>query len=230
MTTTLARTIAMGSAKQKNLKLKLVTDELAFLRMAQLTSAAIMRIREKMKKNRILLLIAILIWPVLVFAIGKEKLTVEAQRNDYPPAVIVQAEKIIINTPVIQSEPEPIKEELPEPILVSLGEYMLTAYCSCYECCDEYALNRPIDENGNEIVIGASQEVLVPGYSIAVDPRVIPYGTVVVIDGKEYVTHDCGGAIKGNRIDVYHDDHKEALKFGIQYAEVFTLRGETNGI
>ena len=183
-----------------------------------------------MKKNRLFLLIAIFIWPVLVFAIGRDKLTVEAQKNDYPPAVIVQAEKIIINAPVTQTQPEPIKEEIPEPILVSLGEYMLTAYCSCYECCDEYALNRPIDENGNEIVIGASQEVLVPGYSIAVDPRVIPYGTVVVIDGKEYVAHDCGGAIKGNRIDVYHDDHKEALKFGIQYAEVFTLKGETNGI
>ena len=188
-----------------------------------------MRIQEKMKKNRILLLIAILIWPVLVFAIGSEKLTAEAQRSDYPPAVIVQAEKIIINTQIIQSEPEPIKEEIPEPILVSLGEYRLTAYCSCYECCEQYALNRPLDENGKEIVIGASQEVLVPGYSIAVDPSMIPYGTVLVIDGKEYAAHDCGGAIKGNRIDVYFDEHQEALEFGIQYAEVFTLKGEKNG-
>ena len=182
-----------------------------------------------MKKNRILLLIAILIWPVLVFAIGSEKLTAEVQRSDYPPAVIVQAEKIIINTQIIQSEPEPIKEEIPEPILVSLGEYRLTAYCSCYECCEQYALNRPLDENGKEIVIGASQEVLVPGYSIAVDPSMIPYGTVLVIDGKEYAAHDCGGAIKGNRIDVYFDEHQEALEFGIQYAEVFTLKGEKNG-
>lgn len=182
-----------------------------------------------MKKNKVLLLVAIFIWPILVFAIGREKLTVEAQRNDYPPAVIVQAEKIIINAPVIQSEPEQIEEEILEPILVSLGEYKLTAYCSCYKCCDEYALNRPIDENGNEIVIGASQEVLIPGYSIAVDPRIIPYGTVVFIDGKEYAAHDCGGAIKGNRIDVYFDEHQEALEFGIQYAEVFTLKGEKNG-
>ena len=182
-----------------------------------------------MKKNKLLLLIAIFIWPILVVAIGRQKLTVEAQRNDYPPAVIVQAEKIIINTTIIPNEPLTIEEEIPEPMLVSLGEYMLTAYCSCYECCDQYALNRPLDENGNEIVIGASQEVLVPGYSIAVDPRVIPYGTVVVIDGKEYIAHDCGGAIKGNRIDVYHSDHQEALEFGIQYAEIFTLEGEKNG-
>lgn len=192
--------------------------------------ALVMRNKEKMKENKILLLVAIFIWPVLVFAIGREKLTVEAQKSDYPPAVIVKAEKIIINTPVILSEPETIEEEIPEPILVSLGEYKLTAYCSCYKCCDEWALNRPLDENGNEIVIGASGAVLEPGKSIAVDSSVIPYGSVVSINGKEYIAHDCGGAIKGNRIDVYFNDHKEALEFGVQYAEVFTLEGEKNGI
>lgn len=108
-----------------------------------------------------------------------------------------------------------------EPALTSLGEFKLTAYCSCSKCCDEYALNRPIDENGNEIVIGASGEVLTAGYSIAVDPRVIPYGTVVIINGKEYEAQDCGGAIKNKRIDVYFNDHKEALEFGVQYAEIF---------
>ena len=110
-----------------------------------------------------------------------------------------------------------------------LGEFRITAYCSCSKCCDQWADKRPVDENGNEIVIGASQEVLIPSYSIAVDPKVIPYGTVVVIDGKEYIAHDCGGAIKGNRIDVYFDSHQSALEFGIKYAEVFILKGEKNG-
>ena len=187
--------------------------------------ALVMRNKEKMKKNKILLLVAIFIWPVLVFAIGREKLTVEAQKSDYPPAVIVQAEKIIINAPIIPSQPETIEEEIPKPILVSLGEYKLTAYCSCYKCCDEWALNRPLDENGNEIVIGASGAVLEPGKSIAVDSDIIPYGSIVSINGKEYIAHDCGGAIKQNRIDVYFDDHKEALKFGVQYEEVFILKG-----
>ena len=108
-----------------------------------------------------------------------------------------------------------------EPVLTSLGEFKLTAYCSCSKCCDQYALNRPVDENGNEIVIGASGEVLQAGYSIAVDPRVIPYGTVVIINGKEYEAQDCGGAIKNKSIDVYFNNHKEALEFGVQYAEIF---------
>ena len=58
-------------------------------------------------------------------------------------------------------------------------------------------------------------------HTIAVDPKVIPYRSSVYIDGHEYKAHDCGGAIKGNRIDVYFEDHSVALQFGVQYKEVF---------
>lgn len=104
---------------------------------------------------------------------------------------------------------------------VSLGEFKLTAYCSCEICCNEYAYNRPIDGNGNKIVYGAIGEELKEGYSIAVDPAVIPYETEVIINGRTYKAQDCGGAIKGNRIDIYFEDHNDALEFGVQYADVF---------
>ena len=107
--------------------------------------------------------------------------------------------------------------------LISLGEFLLTAYCSCEICCDEYALNRPVDENGNEIVYGAIGVELIAGVSIAVDPKVIPYRSEVIIDGKTYIAHDTGGAIKGNRIDVYHNNHEEALNFAMRNAEVFIV-------
>lgn len=110
-----------------------------------------------------------------------------------------------------------------EPTLVSLGEFKLTAYCSCQKCCGKWALNRPKDENGNEIVIGSSGEVLIPKVSIAVDTSVIPHGSEIVINGNTYIAHDTGGAIKGNRIDVYHDNHQEAREFAVQYAEVFLV-------
>lgn len=100
-----------------------------------------------------------------------------------------------------------------EPI--NLGEYKLTAYCSCKKCCGKWADNR-----GPEVV-GAIGKVLTAGYSIAVDPKVIPYGSIVIINGKEYEAMDCGGAIKGNRIDVYFNSHEEALEFGVQYANVY---------
>ena len=103
----------------------------------------------------------------------------------------------------------------------SLGTFTLTAYCSCVQCCGDYAIGRPVDENGREIVYGATGVRLEPGVSIAVDPYVIPYGAQVVINGNTYVAHDTGGNIVGNRIDVFFDDHNAAWDFGTQYAEVF---------
>ena len=99
---------------------------------------------------------------------------------------------------------------------VSLGNFKLTAYCSCSICCGKWANNRP-----NGIIYGAIGEELKEGYSIAVDPTVIAYRTEVVINGHTYKAQDCGGAIKGNRIDVYFENHNDALEFGVQYAEVF---------
>jgi len=50
---------------------------------------------------------------------------------------------------------------------------------------------------------------------IAVDPDIIPYGTVVEIKDMGYfIAEDCGGKIKGNRIDIYFDSLEEAKKFG----------------
>ncbi len=121
-------------------------------------------------------------------------------------------------------EEQPTEPEEPDGGLRSLGTFTLTAYCSCQKCCGSYAINRPVDENGDEIVYGLIGVRLEAGVSIAVDPNVIPYGTQVVINGHTYTAHDTGGSIVGNRIDVYFDDHQEAWNFGTQYAEVFLYR------
>lgn len=115
---------------------------------------------------------------------------------------------------------------IPEIKKESLGEFKLTAYCSCEKCCGKWALNRPKDENGKDIVYGSTGAILVAGTSIAVDPSVIPYGSQVEINGHTYIAQDTGGAIKGNRIDVYFDNHQDALNFGVQYAEVFLIGGK----
>lgn len=121
--------------------------------------------------------------------------------------------------PKAETETETEAVTVAEP--VSLGTFKLTAYCPCSQCCGQWASNRPLDEDGNEIIYGASGERLYGGYSVAVDPTVIPYGTTLYIEGVGYrVAQDCGGAIKGNRIDVYFPTHTEALQFGVQYAEV----------
>lgn len=110
-----------------------------------------------------------------------------------------------------------------------LGEFLLTAYCACELCCEEYALNRPIDENGKAVVYGSIGDRLFQGVSIAVDPAVIPYGTRVDIDGHVYIAQDCGGAIQGNRIDVYFDNHDDALRFGVQEKIVYVVTEAIDG-
>lgn len=131
----------------------------------------------------------------------------------YIEEAIVKPETNIVKTNIKAAEQESIEERKE---YTSLGEFKLTAYCSCEKCCGIWAYNRP-----NGVVYGAIGEELKEGYSIAVDPNVIPYGTEVIINEKVYKAQDCGGAIKGNRIDVYFDNHNDALEFGVKYEEIF---------
>lgn len=90
----------------------------------------------------------------------------------------------------------------------SLGEFVITHYCACEKCTD-----------GDGITAIGTKAT--EGRTIAVDPEVIPYGTMVVIDGHTYIAEDCGGAIKGRKIDIYMDSHRDALAAGVKIAEVF---------
>ena len=56
---------------------------------------------------------------------------------------------------------------------------------------------------------------------IAVDPNVIPLGSEVYVEGYgKAVAGDIGGAIKGDRIDVFMADRSDALDFGRKSVEV----------
>lgn len=112
----------------------------------------------------------------------------------------------------------PTKEVLEIPIVAepqkeSLGEFKLTAYCSCKKCCGKWAQ------------YGRTSTGTIPeeGRTIAVYTKVIPYGTVVEINGQEYIAEDTG--VKGKHIDIYMNDHNAARKFGVQYTEIF-IKGE----
>lgn len=110
-----------------------------------------------------------------------------------------------------------------------LGEFALTAYCSCEKCCGKWALDRPLDENGKEIVYTASGEEAETGVTVAVDPDVIPLGTdIYIVDMGWYKAQDTG-AFTGNVIDIYHDDHEAACEFGRQDAIVAIREVEANG-
>ena len=90
----------------------------------------------------------------------------------------------------------------------SVRVYKVTAYCSCSKCCGSHS-------NGYT----ASGTKATAGRTVAA-PSNLPYGTKLDINGKTYVVEDRGGAIKGNRIDIYVNSHSEALAWGVRYLPV----------
>lgn len=104
----------------------------------------------------------------------------------------------------------------------SLGIFNVSAYDACYKCCGK----NPGDPGYG---ITASGAVAQANHTIATDPSVIPTGTHVIINGKEYVAEDTGGDIKGNKIDIYFDTHEEAKNFGRNNIEVYLADTSTGG-
>ncbi len=61
--------------------------------------------------------------------------------------------------------------------------------------------------------------------TIAVDPSVIPYGTKVYIPefGRTFIANNTGGAIKGNKIDIFMNTKKECYNWGRRTIEIQIL-------
>lgn len=118
-----------------------------------------------------------------------------------------------------QEPPQEVETDAsPEPEWI---EAVATAYCPCEKCCGAWALNRP-----GGIVYTASGAVAQTGVTIAADWSVFPPGTVVYIDGiGERVVQDRGAAVKGNAVDLYFEDHDEALVFGRQTVRLYVVEG-----
>lgn len=104
---------------------------------------------------------------------------------------------------------------------VSLGEYKLTSYCSCEKCCGYWATIRPVDEDGEPIVYTASGAVARQGVTVAADTDILPFGTVLLIGGEEFIVQDVGGGVQGKHIDIYFEDHQAAVAFGVRHETIY---------
>ena len=100
------------------------------------------------------------------------------------------------------------------------GLFKVTHYCGCSICCGKWS-------NGSESdTIGAYGTKLKAYQSIAVDPKVIPLGTILYDNtGKQYVAEDTGSAINGYRIDIFTGNHQEAKELGVKEIEFYWYEG-----
>lgn len=116
---------------------------------------------------------------------------------------------LAVNIKIIQQPPNQIQEQLVDiqskqdkilEIFSQVETYEITAYVA----------------TGNKTATGTIPKA---GRTIAVDPKVIPYGTKVWIEGIGFrVAEDCGGAVNGKIIDLFVEEN--ALKFGEQKRKV----------
>ena len=89
----------------------------------------------------------------------------------------------------------------------------VTAYCPCAKCCGRYA-------DG----VTSCGHVIQPGDVFAAADRRYSFGTQMIVpgynNGRAVEVLDRGGAIHGDRLDVFFHSHQEALNWGVRYLDV----------
>jgi 3D (Asp-Asp-Asp) domain-containing protein len=110
-----------------------------------------------------------------------------------------------------------------------------TAYCACKKCCGwkrRYGcfLLPPVYATGpkkgerKQVGITADGSKARKG-TLAADTRRYPFGTIMYVPGYGWgEVHDRGGAIKGNRLDLFFSSHKKALEWGRRTVRVKVYR------
>jgi 3D (Asp-Asp-Asp) domain-containing protein len=96
-----------------------------------------------------------------------------------------------------------------------------TAYTADYQSTGK----RPGDPAFGITASGTVAKRSIGNYSsIAVDPRVIPLGTRLYVEGYGYaIAEDTGGAIKGNRVDLFFNSGSEAINWGVKWVNVYVI-------
>lgn len=150
--------------------------------------------------------IAFIAFVLMIGILLGSAVTAQTEESDKPEPV----EAMVVQ---YDPPPEPMPEIIvEEPVRRLHGSCRITAFCACSVCCGEWANNRPLDENGNPIVYGASGKELTPGVSVACS---LPYGTKLEIDGLPgtYVVEDrtaewIQDKYNGMTVDIYMDSHE----------------------
>lgn len=137
---------------------------------------------------------SVLIAALLVAILGALGIASATEDSGQTPETVVVPPVVVLPS----DEPQETQE-------TRMCVVIVTAYCPCEKCCGAYA-------NGYT----ATGAIATQGVTIAADPDVFPMGTEIELDGHTYTVQDIGGAIAGNRLDLYFDSHEDALRWGVR--------------
>lgn len=126
-----------------------------------------------------------------------EKKSTEKVTNDMPSMITEKTRQAV--SVCVEKEPK-----------VKTQEFTAYAYCACEKCCGKWSKYKKT----------ASGTTPKEGRTVAVDPKIIPLGSKVTINGKQYIAEDTGSGINGNTIDVYFENHKDAIQWGRKTVQV----------
>ncbi|MCE5329445.1 3D domain-containing protein [bacterium] len=131
--------------------------------------------------------------------------------------------KIITGNTGIESEKVVVKQE---PVIVNKIETKIVEWY--YFVATAYSANDTTQGTDDKTATGKEAYEGI----IAVDPKIIPLGTIVEIkDLGKFIAEDTGGKIKGNRVDIYFNSKTEAKAFGKQsiWLRILTEKNEVAG-
>ncbi|WP_040229012.1 3D domain-containing protein [Bhargavaea cecembensis] len=132
--------------------------------------------------------------------------------NGLGSSLIHPGDRLKVSGTAVKSESTTVQTSAPAQSATRELTVRSTAYTAyCAGCSGITATGINLKANPNAKVI-------------AVDPRVIPLGTKVWVEGYgEAIAGDTGGAIKGNRIDVFIPNKGRALQWGSRTVKVKIL-------
>ena len=128
-----------------------------------------------------------------------------------------------LNTYLFGTHKEVVVEK--EPVVVTTVKEIEKKIEWYYFVATGYSKNDSSQGTGSTTATGKN----VSEGIIAVDPKMIAYGTIVEIkDIGVFVAEDCGSKIKGNRLDIYFDSKEEAKEFGRQGVWIRFVNGSVD--
>lgn len=143
-------------------------------------------------------------------SVGGDSAPVEGSESEYEADdYTVPEQEVPVEEPV-EEIPAPEPEPVAEPSMEYLGDWTISFYCPCSECCGVWS--------GGPTASGAMPS---PWYTVATGD--LPFGTMLYIDGLgTFEVQDRGTGY--GWADVFVSDHGEALENGLQTRAVYIVR------